>query len=270
ARALARAPADARALELRGTLLFAAAVAAADGAAQAERMGRAEADLRAAVAAEPGLAGAWGTLSQLLRFRGRFEEADAAARRALAEDAYLEGADALLNRLFFSSLLTGDHAQADSLCRRGGQRHRGDWRFVECRLILLRADAGRAPDAAAAVRLLAELDRMDPPERARREGRAYTPLFRQAVAAAVVARAGNADSARAMLARARRAASADPELRISLAYDEAYVYHVLGQPDSARALLRWMYTRRPSVRDYAARDPLFRTLPAAAAPSGYR
>jgi hypothetical protein len=256
-RALARAPADALALELRGTMRFARAAAATDGRASAPLLDPAEADLRAAVAAEPGLARAWGTLSQLLRLRGRLADSDAAARRALDEDAYLDGADLLLNRLFLSSLFRADHAQADSLCRHGGERFRGDWKFVECRLILLRADGARPPDAALAARLLGELERMDPADRARREGRAYTPLFRQAVAAAVVARAGDADSARAMLARARRAAGNDPELRISLAYDEAYVQRVLGAPDSARALLEWAFTRRPSLREFAARDPLF-------------
>ncbi|HEU0055478.1 MAG TPA: hypothetical protein VFQ39_19960, partial [Longimicrobium sp.] len=209
---------------------------------------------------EPGLASAWGTLSQLLRYRGRFAESDAAARRALAEDAYLEGANVLLNRLFFSSLLSDSVARADALCRQGGERFRSDWKFVECRLLLLRADVARPPDTAAAMRLLAELDRVDPPERARREGRGYSPLFRRVVAAAVVARAGDGDRARAMVARARQEAGDDEELRISLAYDEAYVQRALGHPDSALALLERTFTRRPSLRDYAVRDPLFRGL----------
>jgi hypothetical protein len=111
------------------------------------------------------------------------------------------------------------------------------------------------------VRLLAELDRVDPPARARSEGRAYAPIFRRAVAAAVVARSGDADSARAMLARARREVGSDAALATSLAYDAAYVHRVLGEPDSARALLAWAFTRRPEMREFAARDPLFRGLP---------
>jgi len=258
-RALARAPGDAGALELRGLLLFARALASSNGAGA--RIDRAEADLRAAVAAEPGLASAWGTLSQVLRYRGRLSEADAAARRALAEDAYLEGAEDLLHRLFFRALLAAEYAQADSVCRHAGNRFRGGWKSMECRLLLLRADPSRPPDAARAAELLAELDHVDPPERARREGRAYSPLFRQAVVAAVTARAGDADSARAMLARARKEAGSDDGLRASLAYDAAYVHLVLGEPDSARALLAWAFTRRPAMRDFASRDPLFRGLP---------
>ncbi len=259
-RALARAPDDARARELRGILLLARALDASDGTGQAERLDRAEADLRAAVAAEPGLARAWGGLSHLLRYRGRVAEADAATRRALAEDAYLEDADVLLERLFFSAMLVADYARADSACVQGGRRFPGDWRFAQCTLLLLRADPSRPPDAAGAVRLLAQLERLDPPARARSEGRAYSPVFRRAVAAAVVARAGSTDSARAMLARARREVASDAEMSTSLAYDAAYVHHVLGEPDRARALLAWAFTRRPEMRAFAARDPLFRGL----------
>lgn len=259
--ALARAPGDARALELRGALVFARALSSADGAEQAARLDRAEADLRAAVAAEPGLASAWGILSPLLRYRGRALEADAAARRALAEDAYLEDADVLLDLLFFSALQVGDYARADSVCRQAASRYPDDWKFAQCPLLLLRADTSRPPDAARAVRLVARLDRLDPPARAQSEGRAYAPLFRRAVAAAVLARAGAADSARAMLARARREAERDADLATSLAYDAAYVHRELGEPDSARALLEWAFTRRPQMRDFASRDPLFRGLP---------
>ncbi|HEY0015639.1 MAG TPA: BTAD domain-containing putative transcriptional regulator [Longimicrobium sp.] len=259
-RALKRAQGDPLALELRGTVLFNQATVSAGGQEQAARLDRAEADLRAAVAADPRLASAWGTLSLLLRYRARAMESDAAARRALAEDAYLEGADVLLNRLFFSALQVPNYPRADSLCADGAGRFPGDWKFVQCHLLLLRADPGRLPDAARAVRLLGELDRVDPPARARAEGRAYAPLFRQAVVAAVVARSGNADSARAMLARARREAASDADLTTSLAYDAAYVHRVLGQPDSARALLAWAFARRPAMREFALRDPLFRGL----------
>jgi TolB-like protein len=263
-RALARAPADAPALELRGTLLLEGALSSANGAEQAASLDRAEADLRAALAADSSLARVWGALSRLLRYRGRTLESDAAALRALAEDAYLEGADLLLQRLFFSALQMADYARADSLCRQGGERFPSDWKFVQCPLLLLRADASRPPDATRAVRLLAELDRLDPPGRARSEGRAYAPVFRRAVAAAVVARSGATDSARAMLARARREVGRDADMSTSLAYDAAYVHRVLGEPDSARALLEWAFRRRPEMREFAARDPLFRGLWASA------
>ncbi|HEX8211696.1 MAG TPA: BTAD domain-containing putative transcriptional regulator [Longimicrobium sp.] len=261
-RALARQPGNPLALELRGTVFFTQAVGGVDSTGQAARVDAAERDLRAAVAAEPGLASAWNKLSQVLRYRGRTAESAAMARRALQEDAYLAEANAILSRLYFAALYAADYREARALCDRGAERFPGDPRFVECRLTLMRADPSRPADPAAATRLLAELKRLDPPERARRAGRAYAPVFRLAVAAAVMARAGQTDSARAMLARARAAASGDAELRLSLAYDEAYVYLLLGQPETARALLEWSFTRRPSQRAFAARDPLFRRLPA--------
>jgi DNA-binding SARP family transcriptional activator/TolB-like protein/tetratricopeptide (TPR) repeat protein len=261
-RALARERENPLALELRGTVLFTQAVGGVDSAGQGARVDAAERDLRAAVAAEPGLASAWNKLSQVLRYRGRSAESAAMARRALQEDAYLADANAILSRLYFAALYAADYREARALCDRGAERFAGDWQFVECRLTLMRADPSRPPDPAAATRLLAELDRLDPPERARRAGRAYAPLFREAVVAAVLARAGKTDSARAMLARARVAANGDAELRLSLAYDEAYVYLLLEQPETARALLAWSFTRRPAQRAFAARDPLFRRLPA--------
>jgi DNA-binding SARP family transcriptional activator/TolB-like protein/tetratricopeptide (TPR) repeat protein len=259
-RALWREPGSAAAHELRGTVLLAQAVAGGEGAAHDPRLDRAEEDLRAAVAAEPGLASAWNRLSQVLAFRGQFAESQRAARRALAEDAYLDGADMVLKNLYLGALYTRDYAQARALCDRGRERFPGDWRFLECRLTLLRADTSWPPDPALAERVLAQLDTVDPPERARREGRGYSPLFRQAVAAAVLARAGRADAARALLARARAAAGGDPGLRRALAYDEAYVYLALGQADSARALLEFAVARNPGVRAFAARDPLFQGL----------
>lgn len=63
-----------------------------------------------------------------------------------------------------------------------------------------------------------------------------------------------------MLARARMAAGTDPDLRLSLAYDEAYAQLMLGSRDSARALLAWTLARRPALRAFAARDPLYRGL----------
>ncbi|MDB4951877.1 MAG: protein kinase, partial [Gemmatimonadetes bacterium] len=266
--ALARAPGDPRALELRGTVLLARAVSAEDAASGAGQVERAERDLTAAVAAEPGLASAWSTLSQVLRYRGRFDESDAAARRALAEDAYLDDADDVLHRLYFGALMTGDYAQAGTLCGEGRRRFRGDWRFVECRLTLLREDRGAPADPALALRLLAELDTLDPPARARREGRGYSPLFRKAVAAAILARAGRADAARELLARAERDAGRDAGLRLSLAYDEAYARLLLGERDSARALLGRTLALRPELRPFAARDPLLRELVGPAAADG--
>jgi DNA-binding SARP family transcriptional activator/TolB-like protein len=259
-RVVAREPRNPRALELRGTAVMRRSARAPHGAAEIAGLARAERDLRAATTLEPSLASAWSTLSMVLRYRGHFAESGLAARRALQEDAYLEDAPDVLHRLFFGALLASDYREASAQCDEGRRRFPADWRFTECRLTLLREDPSRPPDAARALGLVAELDRLDPPARARSEGRGYSPLYRRAVAAAILARTGARDSARAVLARARAAAGSDPELRLSLDYDEAYVRLLLGERDAARRLLEGVLARRPALRPFAARDPLFAGL----------
>lgn len=248
------------ALELRGTALYRLALDERDTLAQRVRLDSAEQDLRAGVAAEPARASAWSTLSQLLRIRGRLAESDVAARRALAEDAYLEDAADIRHRLFFSALWRADYAGAREECETGRAQFADDWRFTECRLTLLRNDGSRRADPVAAWRLVAELDSLDPPARARAQGRFYGPVYRRMVAAAVSARAGDTDSARAVAARARREAGADPGLGFSLDYDEAWVRLALGDTAGARALTARMGAARPDLRAYLERDPLIREL----------
>ncbi|MFL5537368.1 MAG: BTAD domain-containing putative transcriptional regulator [Longimicrobiaceae bacterium] len=257
---LARHPADAQALELRGTVAFHRVVQAVEAGGQPRELDRAERDLRAAVAADPSLASAWSRLSQLLRYRGRFAEADLAARRALQEDAYLDDAADVLHSLYNSALALGDYRAAAAWCERGRREFPADWRLLECRLTLLREDPAQAQDPALAWRLVAALDSVDPPARAAGAGRAYSPLYRRMVAASVSARAGDAARARAEVARAPAAVGGDADLRLSLAYDEAYVRLRLGERDAARRLLDELVAARPPLGPYLRRDPLFREL----------
>jgi DNA-binding SARP family transcriptional activator/TolB-like protein len=261
---LAREPGNARALELRGTVSLHLALAATDSADQARELERAERDLRTVVASEPSLATAWKTLSSVLYVRGDLAESDLAARRALTGDAYLEDAPRILQRLANSAMLRGDYAEARSLCDQGRRRAPADWRFLECRLTLLRDDRSRPADPAAASAVVVELVRLDPPERTRADGRLYTPVYRLALYAGVLARAGQHDSARAVLARAHREVEHDPALRLSLLYDEAAAQVLMGDSASARRLLGEVFARRPALRAFAERDPLFRGLLAAA------
>jgi TolB-like protein len=246
----------AEALELRGTAVYRLALEASDTVMQRVWMDTAETDLRAATAAEPSRASVWSTLSQLLRIRGRLAESEMAARRALAADAYLDDMAAIRHLLYFSGLWRGDYAQAHEQCELGAAQFPADRRFTECRLTLLRNDRTRPADAAAAWRLVAELDRIDPPARARAQNRAYGPIYRRMVAAAVSARAGDADSARAVVARARSEVGTHPALAHSLNYEEAWVRLMLGDTAGARTLVDRMLAYRPSMREYLLRDPL--------------
>ena len=244
------------ALELRGNALYRLAMQV-DTTQQLGRLDEAERDLRAAVAARPSLACAWSILSQLLRVRGRLAESDLAARRALAEDAYLDAAPEIRMRLFFSALSARDHSRARDECERGRRQFPADWHFMECALTLLRNDLSRPADPAAAWRLVAELDRADPPSAARAQGRVYSPVYRRMAAAAVSARAGDGDSARAVMARALREVGTDPEAGLSLTLDQAWVQLMLGDAAGACRLVRGVAERRPSLAPYLSRDPTF-------------
>ncbi|HEY7767379.1 BTAD domain-containing putative transcriptional regulator [Longimicrobium sp.] len=250
----------AEALELRGTAVYRLALEASDTVMQRVWMDTAETNLRAATAAAPSRASVWSTLSQLLRIRGRLAESEMAARRALAADAYLDDMAAIRHLLYFSGLWRGDYAQAHEQCELGAAQFPADRRFTECRLTLLRNDRTRPADAAAAWRLVAELDRIDPPARARAQNRVYGPIYRRMVAAAVSARAGDADSARAVVARARSEVGAHPALAHSLNYEEAWVRLMLGDTAGARTLVDRMLAYRPSMREYLLRDPLIVAL----------
>ena len=220
----------------------------------------AETDLRAALAGDSTLAGAWATLGYLLWLKGDLTEAATAAQRALREDAYLAEAREIHLQLFFGALMMGDFRQAHEWCRRGRLHSPNDWRFVECELTLLRHDrrSGTNPDSAWA--LVRTLEGLDPVEKAAAAGRAYHPIYRRIVAATIEARAGHRDTARAELARALRATAGDSSLRLDLAYDEAYLHLALGERDRAEALLRALVAARPLLGPLLARDPLFEVL----------
>jgi DNA-binding SARP family transcriptional activator/TolB-like protein len=259
ARALRHDPRDPEALELRGTVRW-RMVATAAASAPDTLLAGAERDLRTAVAGDSSLAGAWSELSKLLRFRASYAEAYQAIHRAWEADAYFAGEDEIRERLYRAALALGRYGEARRWCEEGARARPDDWRFLECRLTLLARDPGAEPDPAGAWRLVAELDRVYPPLKARLDGQPYQALYRRIMASAVLARAGQNDSARAVLARARREAERDAEFRVFIDYDAAYVHLLLGERDEAVEALRRYLAARPWLRRYAARDLLFREL----------
>ncbi len=260
-RALALEPGYAPALELRGTAYW----LEADDSIQYDGMWRelvakAERDLRAATVADPSLASAWSTLSQLLRFRTDFGEAEFAARQAYQKDAYLRNVDQVLDVLYRTTLLLERPEESSRWCALGRSKFPGDWRFVQCELAILSSPSVRDPDPRRALRLLEELQQMDPPEKARLAGRPYHPIYRMVRTAAVLARTGHERRARELLTRAQREAGGDPAVNLFLWYDEAYLRLVLGERDRARELLGRYLRARPDLTEYARRDPQFRSL----------
>ena len=63
------------------------------------------------------------------------------------------------------------------------------------------------------------------------------------------------------------AVGSDADLRLSLAYDEAYVRLRLGEREAARRLLDELVAARPPLGPYLRRDPLFRELFTASPPA---
>ena len=255
-RVLAREPGNARALEARGTARWNRGFV--PGAGEPALVAAGERDLHAALAAEPQLASAWGTLSYLLFSQGKLAGSAQAAQKALEHDAWLEGADRLLVRRIYSLYFVGDPGAAAEACAQGHRLFPRDFRFVECRLTHLRYAA--STDTALAWRLVVQLDSMDPPAAAAAAGRPYSPIFRRMVAAAVSARAGDAERARTELARARVAAAPDHGTRLSLAYDEAVLLMLLGDHQGARERLDVYLAQFPTARGTVSRDPLVRPL----------
>jgi serine/threonine-protein kinase len=259
--AVRRAPTSPEALELRGTLRWQLVTELQASPDDPDRLGKVEEDLRAALDRDSTRTTAWAMLSDLLWFKGSTAEADLAARRALREDTFLANALGVYTQLFFNDLMLGEFARAAEWCQRGRLTFPNDWRFVECELTLMRHDVESKPDPRRAWALVTQLERLDPAEKARAQGRRYHTIYRPLVAATISARAGRHDIARAEITRARRAAEGDSVLSMDLNYDEAYLRLVLGEPARAAELLRDYVEARPMARAYLARDPLLRDLP---------
>lgn len=257
-RALARQPESPAALELRGTARWRMVQLdeARDPRAQQALANAAQRDLNVALAADPSLARAWATLSQLLRVhRALHVPADQAARRALEADEFLEEAPAIVDRLYRTAVQLARFDSAGSWCERGRRRFPDDYRFVECRLTLLGYEGVR-PDVDLAWRLVRELEQMDPPNAAR----PYNPVFRRMLVARVAARASLADSARALVLAARAAVRGDTLMQSSQWNDEAYVRVLLGEPDSAIVLLERHVGVHARLREQVANNVKFRSL----------
>lgn len=253
--ALRLAPGDAAALELRGRIFWARTFSSTHDPSSTDAADAAERYLRAALAADPSRASAWITLSELLRYRGLQAEAAYAAEQALAKDAFMEDADRIFERLYRIRLQLGQLDEATRWCAEGLRRFPNNWRLVECHLTILSylPPSAAAPDSSR--RLLRELERLDPAARSTAARRTYQQSYRLLRHAIVLARAGQPDSARAILASARHAAGSDSLLHLSLDYDEASLRLALGEREAARALIRRYLAARPEFTEYARRDP---------------
>jgi TolB-like protein len=245
---------DPRALELKGVLLHwtGLMVPPADTAEAAALRGRAETELRAAVAADAGRARAWSALSSLLYGRGDYGEARITGERALAADAYLDDWENILARLFLISFEDGDDATAGKWCDELTLRAAGRWTAAHCALMRLGWDERRRPDIDSAWAVLHRIDPAESPQMLAE----IEPRLRMIVAA-VIARAGLPDSARAVLQRAEAAAGAHDVEALQVA---AAAYLMLGDASRAAALLEDYLQAWPARQAMLANSRRFAAL----------
>jgi eukaryotic-like serine/threonine-protein kinase len=269
ARALALAPRDAAALELRGTLRYYRFLygGVADPAVSRALLDSARTDLEAAVAADPSLASAHSTLSHVYS-QGCDKVAIALeARTAYEQDAFLDNANVVLWRLFLANYDLEAMPQARRWCDEGARRFPGDFRFSECRLFLLTTPLA-SPDVALAWRLFRQVDSL-----ASAGERAFQSRIGKLLVGGVLARSGLADSANRVLTSARAGADVDPNLELT--WVEAYERTLLHDEAGAIALLRrYLAVNPPSPGESCSWDshwwwrdlrakPEFRALPGA-------
>jgi eukaryotic-like serine/threonine-protein kinase len=251
-RALGVRRGDPEALALRGALRY---LRWLQGYVSApESLAAAEADLRAAVAAAPAMARGWEQLSLLLRFTGRFAEAEEAARRALDADAFLLEARPVYATLFFAALNRGRFDDARDWCVRARARFPADVEFAQCELRIL-GWSGRGRTALRrAWRLLDSL------EAGRPDARSGTfAADRRLLLAAIYARGGAADSARRLVAAAGAASPGDTATAWFLGA-AAYVHVLAGEREAALRLLARTLGGHPQMREYVARTPWYGAL----------
>ncbi len=240
-RALALDPNLAAALALRGTISFGEwrIGRTADPLVRSQLLANARKDLEAATARDPNLASAFAELT-FVYYADKTEpvsSALAAARKAYEADAYLNIADRILQRLFWSSYDTDLFQDADRWCTVGRQRFPGDVRFSECQLWLL-LPPNIEPDIAAAWRIKARVDSLSAPDT-----RPFQQHLTQLIVGGVIGRAAKAspaarlaDSADRVLIAGRAGPDVDPDQEL-LAY-EAIMRAQMGQTDVAVKLLR--------------------------------
>jgi TolB-like protein/tetratricopeptide (TPR) repeat protein len=248
--AMARQPASPEAFELRGFLRYQKLQAVAHPSC--DLIEAAEADLRRAVEIDDSRVRAWVTLADLLQYaKGSFAAARNAAGAAYERDAFLSDAPDILFTLATLSADLEDYDEAIRRAETGRHRFPADPKFPATELHIL--TQGGAPDVARGWELVEAAERLSSP-RTRR----MTAAIMRGKMAAVLARAGLADSARAVLRRAR--AESPAAALESLLQEEAHARLLLGDRETALDALGSYLDANPDERAYAAVDPWWRDL----------
>ena len=248
-RAWALSKDDPDVLELRGNLRYWRWLLGleSDASKAAQLLKQAQTDLEAAVKLNPSQAGAWGSLSHLYNQTGSGVDVNTAAGKAYRADPYISNADVILSRLFFSSYDLGQFTDALHWCEEGERRFPGNPKFGECQLWLLTTKV-KDPDVGLAWRLADSVTAQSAPE-----DTAFQRHNTRLIVAAVLARSGQADSAKHMVTRYKGDAELDPTR--DLAYISSFVYTLTGDKDEALQQLKTYLAATPGRRASFAEDP---------------
>ena len=263
--ALQRAPNNPDGLEIRGNLKFfrvlVGLVPETDKATAL--VSEAEKDLEMATQANPLQAGAFATLSHLYYRTKTNVDVHMAAKRAFEADAFLTNADVVLNRLFASSYdLNNIDPDAISWCEQTQRRFPTSANAARCQLQLL-TTRSRPAHAAAVAKAWALADSvvMRSPKLQQTVQRLASDLF----VAAVLARAGMADSARRVVQRSQGDAEVDPKRDLMLR--AAFVHTILADTTAAVKALNVYFSRNDERRAAYANDPGWWFKPIAQSPA---
>ncbi|HEX7025582.1 MAG TPA: protein kinase [Gemmatimonadales bacterium] len=231
-RALALAPTNADALEIRGNLRYWGYIQGFEPDAEKAKVLLADAqkDLEAATSSNPNQAGAWASLAVVYTQTASGSKVAIAAQRALEADAFLVNADVILFRLFLAQYDLEQFTDADHTCQQIRRRFPRDYGAPRCELFLMTTKVRPSPDVALAWRLADSVAKTAPAVR-----RQYFELNAHMLVAAVLGRAGLKDSAARVVERSK----GDPESNPTrdLALFGAFVYAQLGESQKAIDLL---------------------------------
>jgi tetratricopeptide (TPR) repeat protein len=247
-RAMALAPNDPMALELRGTVRFFrwSYNQSPDPSAPTKLLTESEADFRGAVKANPLQAAAWNGLSYVLNTENKFSEAKLAAQSAYDSDPYLKDIDRTIWRLFQNSIDLNDRVEADKWCGVGRQRVPNNFRFTECKLWLLSL-AGLKPSPDSIWSAYREFV-----DRSPANVKEFSKLKGGMLAALGLFRAGLADSARSVATHSRGNPQIDPASELLLY--EAHFRSQSGDKNEAIRLLTDFFAKSPQQHAVAKDD----------------
>jgi len=248
-RALAKAPNDASATEVRGQLRYWQWLTnlAPNPAAATALMASAEADLRKATESNARAASAWNTLSHLLINKANLPEAKLAAETAYNTDPFLTNVHLTVFRLFLASLDLGMRDEAEKWCAHGQARFPENYRFIQCKLWLFALPATQPPDMNEVRKVYDAYVAASPAN-----AQAFDKLKGRMMMGIAFVRANQLDSAKAIAENEQGDPSIDP--RGELAYLGTIIFAQAGEPDKAIELLAKNMAANPHQRAFAAND----------------